>query len=594
MAFATNVILYNCKINHNGLFGCDFGGSGSTRDSVMGSSNNLATIKFTMGNCSYIRKDKVIMVDRNADVLDAAGVNYCRYINPDYSSDHYFYAFVESIEYVAPQTSRLHIRTDCFMTYFHKIIPNECFVEREHVLDDRYFAEVMPENVGGGELFKQTTYRLLGDNINNDETNYYAAFNVASTAADLQAAGLDVITSNYKVGGSITGTFWYGVEILNVTKFSDYLVSHNITILSITQIPKLASLLRAQPTTIDGMVVYTVRDPIGPVTPETCYIDFHLDGGNITYSGTIGPRTDFYVDVTPLLSDLDYYYNNRKIYTYPFMAFELFTHDGGSTVLIPQDTCYSFMGSAGNRWGYVIKDSLIGGSNVTETADVAFMSGGNYETYPMASMSFSRFPTISVSSDSYAQFVARNENAIKFQKAVAIRDKTWKEAKAVEGGIAGTIGSVMQGSIKGAVDSLANAGYGMISAGDQVDAIEAKMRDQRNAPDGTIGQPSDGTLYELNKLGVYFGFRGQSTDNRHMADQFFDRYGYRVNRVKMPQWNSRPKFNYVKTAGANISGEIPENDKEIINNLLDTGLTVWHAVGDYGVFDGRNNLAPLR
>ena len=51
MSFANSVILYNCKLNHNGLFVCDFGGSGGTRDSVMGSTNSLATVKFSYGNC---------------------------------------------------------------------------------------------------------------------------------------------------------------------------------------------------------------------------------------------------------------------------------------------------------------------------------------------------------------------------------------------------------------------------------------------------------------------------------------------------------------------------------------------------------------
>lgn len=78
----SSVILYNCKINHNGLFGCDFGNSGASRDSVMGATNSIATVKFSYSNCTYFRKDKTITVDENADVLDAAGVNYCRYINP--------------------------------------------------------------------------------------------------------------------------------------------------------------------------------------------------------------------------------------------------------------------------------------------------------------------------------------------------------------------------------------------------------------------------------------------------------------------------------------------------------------------------------
>jgi hypothetical protein len=51
---------------------------------------------------TYMRKDKVIVVDENADVLDAAGVNYCRFINGDFNNSRYIYAFVDDIEYVAP------------------------------------------------------------------------------------------------------------------------------------------------------------------------------------------------------------------------------------------------------------------------------------------------------------------------------------------------------------------------------------------------------------------------------------------------------------------------------------------------------------
>lgn len=102
MAFANSIILYNAKINHNGLFACDFGGSGAARDSIMGGTNALATYKFGYNNMTYMRKDKVIVVDENADVLDNAGVNYCRFINTDFSSSRFIYAFVDDIEYVAP------------------------------------------------------------------------------------------------------------------------------------------------------------------------------------------------------------------------------------------------------------------------------------------------------------------------------------------------------------------------------------------------------------------------------------------------------------------------------------------------------------
>ena len=221
MSFANSVILYNCKINHNGLVGCDFGGSGATRDSVMGASNALATVKFTYGNCTYMRKDKTITVDENADVLDAAGVNYCRYINTDFSSNHYFYAFVEKIEYVAPQTSRLYIKTDVFMTYFHKIVPNQCFVEREHVADDSFLKNAKPESLPTGSLSRRQAIKLLGNTLSNDDSKYIAAFNIA--VSDPDSIGLGSHLGPIRFGGVIQGTQWYGCELGDILRFAKWL-----------------------------------------------------------------------------------------------------------------------------------------------------------------------------------------------------------------------------------------------------------------------------------------------------------------------------------------------------------------------------------
>lgn len=109
----------------------------------------------------------------------------------------------------------------------------------------------------------------------------------------------------------------------------------------------------------------------------------------------------------------------------------------------------------------------------------------------------------------------------------------------------------------------------------------------RNAPDGSTKLGVDGIGFHINRWVPTSAYL-------QALDSFFDRYGYNVSVCKTPQWNSRPKFNYVKTVGANIAGQIPKGDKEVINSLLDAGLTVWHSAADYGIFDGYNNLAPHR
>ena len=53
-------------------------------------------------------------------------------------------------------------------------------------------------------------------------------------------------------------------------------------------------------------------------------------------------------------------------------------------------------------------------------------------------------------------------------------------------------------------------------------------------------------------------------------------YGYLTNTVKTPNLNNRPNWNYVKTIGANILGNIPQYDLQAIKDIFDNGVTLWH------------------
>ena len=585
MAFANSIILYNAKINHNGLFGCDFGGSGAARDSVMGGTNALATYKFGYNNMTYMRKDKVIVVDENADVLDNAGVNYCRFINTDFSSSRFIYAFVDDIEYVAPQTSRLHIRTDCWMTWFDRIVPNQCFVEREHVADDRFLKNYVPENLSTGELRRKRSIALLGQTLRNDESKYIAAFNVATDPNQLE---LGEYLGAIRFGGVVQGTWWYGVEIDNIMKFAKYLISKNATILSINMVSKNCCWLN-DGEDVQDFYVYHLRDVYPAESGYDGSISIYVQGasnGDPTLSSMGNARgiTNIDVQIGPWIETFKGIYHNLKLLQYPFTAFELFTFNNSSSIIPPHKITYD-TNSAG-AYTIHIKDTLVGGSTPSETAIMRYSSDNSIETAYCTHQTFSNFPTLSVTADGYDAFMARNANSIKYQKDIAERNATWNMNHAIINMGAGisTLNS----------DKMLQGYEGIRSAGDQLDAVEAKMADAKMAPDSVIGQSTEGALFQLDKMGIYFGIQQIGVNMLEIADSFFDRYGYAVNLTKTPQWNSRPKFNYIKTGGANISGEIPKSDKEEINRLLDTGMTIWHSAADYGIFDGANNLAPTR
>lgn len=68
-------------------------------------------------------------------------------------------------------------------------------------------------------------------------------------------------------------------------------------------------------------------------------------------------------------------------------------------------------------------------------------------------------------------------------------------------------------------------------------------------------------------------------------DSYFDRFGYAVGKIKVPNVNTRPCWNYVKTVEAHIGGDIPANYREDIEDMLNNGVTFWNTsrrdIGDF-------------
>jgi hypothetical protein len=63
-------------------------------------------------------------------------------------------------------------------------------------------------------------------------------------------------------------------------------------------------------------------------------------------------------------------------------------------------------------------------------------------------------------------------------------------------------------------------------------------------------------------------------------DDYFSMFGYQTNKVKVPNINSRPLWNYVKTNGFTMCGELSTNDISLISSIFDSGITFWKN-GDY-------------
>lgn len=61
-----------------------------------------------------------------------------------------------------------------------------------------------------------------------------------------------------------------------------------------------------------------------------------------------------------------------------------------------------------------------------------------------------------------------------------------------------------------------------------------------------------------------------------IIDDYFSMYGYKVARLKEIELHSRSNWNFVKTIGANITGNCPAPALDTIKAMFDNGVTLWH------------------
>ena len=81
----------------------------------------------------------------------------------------------------------------------------------------------------------------------------------------------------------------------------------------------------------------------------------------------------------------------------------------------------------------------------------------------------------------------------------------------------------------------------------------------------------------------------ENLESSERIDKYFSVYGYKVNKIKVPNINSRSNWNYIKTIGANIHADIPQGDLDQIKNMFNTGITFWHTTTHFLDYSQNNS-----
>ncbi len=259
---------------------------------------------------------------------------------------------------------------------------------------------------------------------------------------------------------------------------------------------------------------------------------------------------------------------NQKLLTYPYCYIGFTPANGNHKIFKYEDfssTSCSF--------------SVM--SEISPSPQVAFVpknykitSGENYGEV----VYITGYPTISYKTDVYNAWLAQNSEIISLNMA---QEQLNYEVQANKSG-AGLLGQMIS-MATGNVGALGNFMTGAIDLASQDKKHElniqmqmAQIEKQKLIPDQASMGSTGSTLMGYNRFKYISAKYTIRSEFAQRIDKYFDMYGYLTNDRKIPNLNNRPNWNYVKTIGANIVGDIPQIDLQAIKDIFDNGVTLWH------------------
>lgn len=159
--------------------------------------------------------------------------------------------------------------------------------------------------------------------------------------------------------------------------------------------------------------------------------------------------------------------------------------------------------------------------------------------------------------------------------------RAWVAQKAV-GQVMGLVGSAIVTGGSVASGNVIGAGLGAVG---MTQSINNLLIDSTKGSTAR-GNQGGSSLTAMRAKDFYIKFMCLNSEYARMVDDFFDKYGYAVDRVKVPNISARPHWNYVKTHDCTITGSVPADDMKKICNIFNNGITFWKngsEVGNYSL-----------
>ena len=527
----------------------------------------------TYTNVSYQSESKTFRCKDEVDSIRQ--YNYIMWQNTAYSNK-WFYGFITKMSWVSGGYTDVEFEVDPLQTYMFDITIKPSFVEREHTNNDTVGNNTYPEDLELGEMICNGAVTNFGGVGGTGMSDYCVVVEVSQ----VENTGQDATLSYEWVGG---GAYSLTPRLNNVYRGTIPLVLGMIsgagnTPESITRIYDKV-----------GLSESVINIYMLPKSLVGSYHQINLkykDGDqNKSFNGAVVPadKTGTYDLGTTTFtrpSSLNYYTpRNKKLLTYPYLYFNISNNAG---------TCQPFRYEDFSSSISFKTEGTFGVSGSTKTIPQNYRNVDAVENALDYSVTGPKYPVCSWKSDSYTNWLTQN----------AVNMEREQMQSVVKGGIQGAgaaAGLIGAAAMMGAPVSIpAVMGLSAMATvspfiGTVKEQIKAKTQ-ANMTPDQVRGNTTAGDFVWA-KYRSPFTYTPMSikAEYARICDDYFDAFGYQVNRIKVPNTNHRQNWWYTKTMNANIVGNVPNDDMNKIKSAYNNGLTFWKNPSNflnYGVSNG--------
>ena len=488
--------------------------------------------KLECENATYQRKDEVVRFPTNDNTNitfeDLLEYNYCMYQNNAFDNK-WFYAFVKKVTFDNPGMSYVELETDVFQTWYFDITFKNSFIEREHVNDDTVGLHTIPEGLETGDYI---SCKLQPSFYSIPET----CFVVATT---------EQITDSYATYNQLLpiGLYYYGLTTLK--GIQDLIKSldekgKGDTVNSVFVALKDFFYSWGTMAGIDGQISSSIR------------FDYsnQIEINKVNYLGN------------------DYVPKNNKLLTFPYSFLQVSNHSG-------QIVNYN--------WENFNLLDIENDGKIKFNIKGTITPGGSMKAYPINynnilndyddNIVIGKLPIGAYNNDVYTNWLTQNGVNIGLN--------------VISSGLQVASGVSMMGTGDGALAGAGNVASGVLSIANTLGSVYQHSL----IPDSVSGNVNCGDVnFTIGLTNLEFKRMSIKNEYARIIDNYFSIRGYKVNDVKTPNITGRTNWNYVKTIGCNIVGDVPQDDMQKIKDIFNNGVTLWHNPNTFLDYSQSNNI----